>query len=165
MNNIKKHTGVTTLSIKCCVGTEKELREILSTRNKSFFKVYNYIRENDGCTESEVKEFFNTKESMAATTYIFRELMYAGLINMRSEPYLGFVYVIHDGYGNYKIGMTNDVKSRLKTYKTYIPYLEVTKVKRVYNYVEYEEMLHYLFREKHIYGEWFKLTKKDINSI
>lgn len=66
----------------------------------------------------------------------------------------------------YKIGISERVKKRFQTFNTSNPFeLELiffhpVKLARIV-----EKDIHHKFSEKRIKGEWFKLNKKDLNSI
>lgn len=65
-----------------------------------------------------------------------------------------------------KIGKTSDIEKRFSTIQAYCPY-ELKKVvvqnTELNDYVE--KILHNEFKSKHIRGEWFDLSKEDIDKI
>jgi hypothetical protein len=65
-----------------------------------------------------------------------------------------------------KIGKSKDINQRLETIQSYCPYeLQkiIVKETELCDYVE--KILHHEFKHKHLRGEWFKLSKEDIDSI
>jgi hypothetical protein len=82
---------------------------------------------------------------------------------------IGYVYIISE-YGDemlYKIGFTKNHPSiRLKKLSTgnsnEIRLLNFYQSK---NYVKIEKMLHLKFNKSRYRGEWFNLTKKEVNSF
>lgn len=93
-----------------------------------------------------------------------KELVKHGYL-VKEKTKSGIVYLIHDGYGNYKIGISNNLVARMISYSTAIPYLELTYYKRLSDYIEIEKYLHSYYMDSHIKGEWFKLTDNDILDI
>lgn len=77
----------------------------------------------------------------------------------------GYIYIIEiDGY--FKIGRTKDIKKRLVSIKTSNANKEkVVLLLEVPYYKSAEKLLHFKFRRKRIKGEWFSLTKEDIEDI
>ena len=75
---------------------------------------------------------------------------------------IGFCYIIRSEYG-YKIGMSKSIHSRSKTFNVKLPFQwEFREVYALERYKDMEKMLHELFESKHINGEWFDLSEKDI---
>lgn len=162
---MRKNSGIKTYWTTANFYSREELAKVFKTRNLSYFTVYEFIRENEGCTEQDLKDALNTDKRFIFNGHVLYELRMQGIVNEKYEPTLGYIYVIHDGYQNFKVGMTNNYTTRIRMYKTYIPYMEVVKVKRVYFYEEYEQMIHEVFKEKRISGEWFKLNESDIDWV
>lgn len=80
-----------------------------------------------------------------------------------------YVYFISDDHGHCKIGITNNMRSRIKNLQNGCPYeLDVVKIAIVENETvarAVEDYWHYVFKDKHIRGEWFKLTKREIYNV
>ena len=85
-----------------------------------------------------------------------------------------FNYIFKDDRGNYKIGISNNYLVRLDTIKLQNPSTKLvmkigviggkeSELKEIAEATERE--LHERFKNKRIYGEWFRLTKKDIVRI
>jgi len=65
----------------------------------------------------------------------------------------------------YKIGITQNIESRLKTIETNNPYKpELIFYEKVSESFEIEQFLHRKLKRKNIKNEWFKLSKKDVKS-
>lgn len=76
----------------------------------------------------------------------------------------GYVYLAKMGE-HYKIGISQNPKSRLKEF-TKLPYpLEIILCEKVNSYEVVEKELHNHFKKQHIRGEWFKLNHEDIDFI
>jgi len=72
---------------------------------------------------------------------------------------VGFVYIAHTvGTNNYKIGSTRDIRKRLSSLKTGNPHIAVIATKQSINRKSDERMLHKIFADSRIAGEWFALT-------
>jgi hypothetical protein len=68
--------------------------------------------------------------------------------------------------GIYKIGITNDINSRLSSMQTGCPYnLFAFKAYETKAPATIEKMLHIFFNKKHVRGEWFRLDEKDLQYI
>lgn len=82
----------------------------------------------------------------------------------------GFCYIITDDNflmtNHYKIGMTTDLKNRLSQLQTSTPYI-ISKViiLECDNPQDIEQELHERYAEKRIRGEWYQLSKKDLEEI
>lgn len=76
----------------------------------------------------------------------------------------GYIYVIKSTDGKYKIGRARDVKHRLNCLQTGTPkkLKLILQIKTSNNNV-LEKLCHRKFATKRLRGEWFKLTKEDLN--
>jgi predicted GIY-YIG superfamily endonuclease len=75
----------------------------------------------------------------------------------------GWVYIIGDTYGNYKIGLTNDLEKRLNSYRTSMPNEpEIIAVIQTKDMQSLEKQLHIKYKDRHIKNEWFRLTNSDL---
>lgn len=77
----------------------------------------------------------------------------------------GYLYIIHSDYG-YKIGVTKNYYNRKKLFNVKLPF--ETKTVALYygdKYEEIEVMLHKIYNDKNLNGEWFNLNCEDIESI
>ena len=78
----------------------------------------------------------------------------------------GFIYLIRDADGYYKIGRATNLQVRLRKY-----YSEnakgVTLVANAYvdGYIQKEIDLQKMFEDKHYRGEWFELNEDDAEKI
>lgn len=82
-----------------------------------------------------------------------------------------YLYLFKDDRSNYKIGISNNPKLRLDKIKYHNP---TTNILLINGYVgslskniarEDEKNLHKKFKNKKLFGEWFKLSHKDIVKI
>jgi hypothetical protein len=77
----------------------------------------------------------------------------------------GHVYVIRDSdvTGYCKIGRSHNLRQRLDTFDTHLPFnVEVVTVIPCRDCVQAETILHRRFADKRRRGEWFELTDADI---
>lgn len=80
------------------------------------------------------------------------------------EGHTGFVYLIKLG-NYYKIGITRNTKNRFNAFK-FMPFkFEVIKTAKVKDYENVEVLLHQMFKDYQIKGEWFNLTDENVNYI
>lgn len=76
-----------------------------------------------------------------------------------------YLYVLTDG-DFYKIGVTSNIEQRVNSIKKLNPReITVLKLKKLDNAYSYEKSMHKKFEKKLVYGEWFNLDQKDIDSI
>jgi len=73
---------------------------------------------------------------------------------------LGFVYIAKQTNESnlYKIGCTNNIESRLKTFKVGNCFVEIIASKQVEDKYYYENFFHKYFNQKQFKNEWYKLT-------
>lgn len=97
----------------------------------------------------------------------FMRLIENGYIEkVKLEKGEGFIYIIGDYHGSYKIGLASDIAKRFKAFYTHMPYgPEIIKIIRTKNMQQLEKELHKAFKEKHINKEWFKLDKLDLEYL
>jgi len=76
------------------------------------------------------------------------------------------IYVIQDGDGLYKIGMSGDPKTRLTSLRWELQKdLKLLWAWRCRNSRRHEKRLHHCFREARVYGEWFRLSENDLLTL
>ena len=127
---------------------ENTSKEIFIKACKSIKKDY-----DSGC----LKEPFKSPKS-------FRNFVLSFNIKHDSSTE-GFIYVVkHDKF--YKIGKTINIEDRLKGLQTAsaTPFELITSI-RTKNYHVIEKQFHKVFENKHVSGEWFNLSKEDIEFI
>ncbi|MGF2618471.1 GIY-YIG nuclease family protein [Rossellomorea vietnamensis] len=84
----------------------------------------------------------------------------------RKEPKPGFIYVIQEEGGFFKIGKSVNPVTRLKTLQTSHPRpLQLVHVIEVEDMKSIESKLHDLFESKRLSGEWFELTEEDVEFL
>lgn len=77
----------------------------------------------------------------------------------------GFVYLIRSPYG-YKIGKTKRMKQRSQLFSVKLPFeIEVIYYAWFEDYSRAEWALHQRFKTKRLNGEWFQLTRGDVDAI
>lgn len=78
----------------------------------------------------------------------------------------GWIYVLDDGQGHYKIGRTNSLDGRMKRLKIQLPFaVTIAYACEVDDPVAAEKYLHQLFADRRMNGEWFALGKPDFGPI
>ncbi len=78
---------------------------------------------------------------------------------------IGFIYIFKCNKF-YKIGKSKNPTKRLRSIQASIPYkLEIILKTKVNDCDKTEKIIHKLFKNKIITGEWFKLTQSDITKI
>jgi len=74
----------------------------------------------------------------------------------------GMVYLIKSKFG-YKIGRTKNLTSRVKLFGVKLPFkIELVQEVQVKDYKYVEKRLHEHFASKHLNGEWFDLSTRDV---
>jgi len=77
----------------------------------------------------------------------------------------GYIYLLKSDYG-YKIGKSKNPKNRNNIFSVKLPFeVEMIKTIKVENYHQVEKDLHKHFEDKHLNGEWFDLTKEEIDEF
>lgn len=82
----------------------------------------------------------------------------------------GFIYVIYfrDSSGKlfYKIGLASELRNRIKQHQTSTPFpIYIAISYYVEDKNKEEKILHELFKNERILGEWFDLSYEDLNII
>lgn len=81
-------------------------------------------------------------------------------------PKAGFVYLIKNSEGHYKIGRSVDAAKRIESLGVLLPFtIEPVHIIAAMNMNGLEKELHERFAEKRIAGEWFVLTDEDVEYI
>jgi len=115
-----------------------------------------------------------SKDTQENIESYLNELLYCGYLHIneydthvktRTPPPPGFIYIITDGQ-SYKIGITNNVNSRIKGIQTsHSKKLEVVISQKVLNNTRLEGFLHNKYKDNRLSGEWFNLEPDDIEEI
>jgi len=79
---------------------------------------------------------------------------------------MGYIYIIKNN-DQYKIGKTIDFANRYKTYqRTENPYpYETILCENVFDYSNLEKQLHKQFADKNTRGEWFALSREEVDEV
>jgi len=121
-------------------------------------------------TLEEEYNFLNTnQDNKYVCNRIKKEIDARNKYGLYTEPReinnFGLVYLLKcNKY--YKIGITSNINDRLSTIRMSNPY----KVELIYceyfdDYIKVEKELHTKYLKKRIRGEWFELTKDDVEAI
>lgn len=78
----------------------------------------------------------------------------------------GYVYVLKSDAGEYKIGRTNNIESRIKAHQSQYPFrVSILSIIKTDDMNKLESELHNLYENKQIKGEWFNLDENDVAYI
>jgi hypothetical protein len=78
---------------------------------------------------------------------------------------VGFVYIATGSDCFYKIGRTKDITSREKTLKTGNHLLSMIAYTQSCNSEHLEALIHKTYKNKNVGGEWFELTKEELEEM
>lgn len=82
------------------------------------------------------------------------------------NPEAGYVYILSDGLGHYKIGRTKHLTNRIKQLSTQPPFaITLIAAFTVVHTAHIEKMLHETYAEQRLNGEWFSLSQSDIDDM
>lgn len=83
-----------------------------------------------------------------------------------TPPIAGYVYLVRNSFGHYKIGMSTNPKKRIKNLGVDLPFEIVTEhLIKCTNYREAEYQLHKKYAAKRVNGEWYALSEQDVADI
>lgn len=122
-----------------------------------------------GCSEAAIRKRAKRDGWVRDNSVLSRKVV----IGNKSTDVLdksGFVYVIYlDDSADkrfYKIGMSSSFNHRFDSHKSSSPFdLCVACVYYVGNMREEESILHVIFKDKRVHGEWFDLNYDDLKFI
>lgn len=78
----------------------------------------------------------------------------------------GWIYVLDNCLGHYKIGRTNELHTRMKQLHIQLPFRVILYYAyQVDNAIQAEQELHDFYHERRLNGEWFALTEDDLDQI
>lgn len=79
----------------------------------------------------------------------------------------GFVYIVGDNQGRYKIGASQDIQKRMSDMTATNTQLDLVLTIRTDNHYTLEKALHTLYRRahRHIIREWYALAQPDIDAL
>jgi len=149
-------------------------KDLTKLKNLSFFQIYHYEKTSGNYYELKPhQDYFFYNESLVYDLfgYLLKNLpvidSFRSLEEISDESV--HVYLMYDESTNlYKIGVSNNPKYREKTLQGQIPKVN-TVVSREFNdrklSLTMEKTLHEYFRPKHVRGEWFDLSKNDLEQF
>ena len=109
----------------------------------------------------------NTKEFEQGTYIheVLKENFLNWLINSNKDSQLQRIYILRGG-DYVKVGIANDMEQRLKKLQTGNPFkLEILFITDLINNAfDLELFILNKYKEKAMYGEWFKFSKEDIQN-
>ncbi len=78
----------------------------------------------------------------------------------------GWIYVLDDQLGHYKIGKTRHLSERIKQLKIQLPYkVSIVAVLKVADCHTAEALLHKDFQHCRVNGEWFAMQTDDLGNL
>lgn len=105
------------------------------------------------------------------TLNLFNEAWYEETVSdLLSSPFNsggGYVYFVKPKKGNsVKVGFSSDIISRLRSFKTVFD-SSIILIGYIYSpdYKNIEKELHSFFEKRRISGEWFKISRSEINEV
>ena len=141
----------------------KECVSVESIINKSPFRK-EIINMDQFIKSTIIHSYMNNIPSELAIMRIY--FAYPGLTSQENDlidSKNGYIYLIHSKHGT-KIGRSKRPINRISQLQTQMPfrfkYAENTLVK---DYCKIETLLHKVFANKRLNGEWFNLEEEDIN--
>lgn len=85
---------------------------------------------------------------------------------MTTEDRSGWIYVLDDQLGHYKIGKTRHLSERIKQLKIQLPYkVKVVVVAYTHDCDRAESFLHRWLASYRVNGEWFALQNEDVGFL
>jgi len=78
----------------------------------------------------------------------------------------GYIYLVATENNDFKIGRSHDIPSRLKAFSTQPPFeYDLIHAFEADNASDAEKRLHNRYQDRHIKGEWFRLSNDDVAAI
>jgi len=118
---------------------------------------------DNGKTCFDYLYFFKSMKSNMKYIHIWYLLT---IIKDIAKETMGYIYIIKNN-DQYKIGKTIDFANRYKTYqRTENPYpYETILCENVFDYSNLEKQLHKQFSDKNTRGEWFALSREEVDEV
>lgn len=94
--------------------------------------------------------------------------LYENSATLKKEPkknFPGYVYLMKDASGLYKIGATAHLEKRIEQIKSTNPTIQLVRFAESEDPMSLERRLHHHFSEKRDHGEWFRLDESDVVEI
>jgi len=135
---------------------------------------YSELQAVYGCSRGLIsdrakKEDWNRKKAQERLSRLkYMPIPVAEKPNYKIPKDAGYVYIISADEFNdiYKIGLAKNIEERIKGLQTACPYeLKLVHCAWFENAAKVEAAFHILFECKNIRGEWFKLTRYDIELV
>lgn len=138
------------------------LFEIKEEQLVEYINLYNKYKSVDNGLGVNTKSNYRYARKLAGLTLLKFKIERGAKANQCKE---GFVYTVSNPAwpSHLKLGMSVDIKKRLRSYQTYSPYRDY-KIKRyefVFNRREVEQTIINTFNKSLEAGEWFKNTEAD----
>ena len=117
--------------------------------------------------ERDIAEYtedaFNSHKQANEARYLYDNTEPVGKMPKKLFP--GYVYLMQDDSGLYKIGATANLGKRFEQLKSGNPSLVLLLFAEVADPMALERLLHDKFHKQRKYGEWFELCEEDVETI
>jgi hypothetical protein len=146
-------------TLKNSGGDEYKLSFLLDSIFSFFIKKHNESVKQSEYYDDLVKKVFDSMN------IVFPEQKNEAHQN-NSKKKAGFVYIASCGIENtYKIGKANDITKREKAFITGNHLLKIFAYTESQNPLKLESLLHSVYAQKNISGEWFELSKEELEDL
>lgn len=147
-------------------GGHNSLSSLVLSNFKIVQAVYMVYKGHSHCFVFELSENLLLTFGLLTKDAIITRLGIQKTTNQKKRSYRPKkVYLMIRNTGDYKIGVSSNPKARLANFKTVDPGIKLLHSFIADNPIIAEEVLHHIFREKNVGGEWFRLSKNDIADI
>jgi DNA-binding Xre family transcriptional regulator len=129
-------------------------------------KIHDFAKNNINFeTAQDLCNFFECSLDKLLKVVDEKVVDYSGYISYKDNR-SGIVYFLQGDNGLVKIGRTNSLEARMKTI-LYNDKIKTTLINYIatYDTPVVEKSFHSLFSDKNVHGEWYRLTKSDIETI
>lgn len=149
--------------------TTDELQNIIEDENGTYnalFEEMNELREKLSDARGKISDA-REKLKLSELEYInLRASANEIVLPFFDENAVGYVYLVDGGNGLFKIGMTTNIVSRLKSIQAQSPIsLKIAHIIPCSNYQEVEVYLHKKYQSTRRHYEWFALSEEQVSEI
>ena len=127
-------------------------------RKRKHIKLADVIKNH--CEDFIIELLKNEEINKRARREVQKLLDFEDIENEKED----YLYIVKSN-GNFKIGYTKNIKSRMNDYKIHFGLVEIVYVYKSFNCYDLESVIHNLVKDKNIRGEWFDLDDSDILNI
>ncbi|MBK9479891.1 MAG: GIY-YIG nuclease family protein [Bacteroidetes bacterium] len=89
----------------------------------------------------------------------------SGFLTSKIKKTFGYVYLLKSEYG-YKVGCSAKLNERINRFGVLLPFkFSVDSIIKCSDYMNTEKIIHNIFSNKRLNGEWFNLSESDLNEL